>query len=284
MRRMDSRLGELVLLVGLEDKQFIPHSSAVRSEVTSFATFADRISPEISALLEHQIYKSVRDQGSLRIFMESHAFAVWDFMSLLKSLQRSLTGTKLPWTPPENPLAARLVNEIVLAEESDEVYPGSYSSHFELYLAAMDEVGADSSSIREFVESLRRGIPLSQVLLAAGLPGHTSRFLRFTMASAELRPHEVASAFLFGREEVIPQMFSRFRGQLDNLGGMRCDCLKLYLERHITLDSDHHGPMGRKLLESLCGSSERLWGEAFRVALSALRERRLLWDGITAQL
>ena len=42
-------------------------------------------------LIEHPIYAALGDQASLRTFMEHHVFAVWDFMCIVKSLQRDLT-------------------------------------------------------------------------------------------------------------------------------------------------------------------------------------------------
>ena len=70
-----------------------------------------------SQLLNHPIYGLLSDLGNLRQFMEFHVFAVWDFMSLLKSLQQQLGGCRVPWLPQENPESIRLINEISLAEE-----------------------------------------------------------------------------------------------------------------------------------------------------------------------
>ena len=70
-------------------------------------------------------------------------FAVWDFMSLLKAIQRELCGVGVPWVPSPNLQATRLVNEIVLGEESDEDGEGGYASHFVLYRRAMQRCGAN---------------------------------------------------------------------------------------------------------------------------------------------
>ena len=42
-------------------------------------------------LQSHKIYEIVKGEQIMKIFMESHVFAVWDFMLLLKNLQNKLT-------------------------------------------------------------------------------------------------------------------------------------------------------------------------------------------------
>src|SRR5450432_3612099 len=91
------------------------------------------IAPLRKKLIEHPIYWSITSPVKLRLFMEQHVFAVWDFMSLLKALQLSNTCTSAPWIPKEDRMVSRFVNEIVLGEESDEDGRGGYISHFELY-------------------------------------------------------------------------------------------------------------------------------------------------------
>ncbi len=102
-----------------------------------------RVSDLVSRLVAHPLYGRIRDEEMLRRFLESHVYCVWDFQSLLKALQRGLTCVEVPWLPSADPEARRLVNEIVLDEESDEVPGGRHLSHFELYLEAMDAAGAD---------------------------------------------------------------------------------------------------------------------------------------------
>src|SRR5258708_10203845 len=93
-------------------------------------------------LLEHPVYVEVASVEDLRRFMEDHVFAVWDFMSLLKRLQRDLTCTNVPWFPAANARAARLINDIVIGEETD-VHPhGSAFSHLGLYPRAIARPGS----------------------------------------------------------------------------------------------------------------------------------------------
>ncbi len=237
-----------------------------------------------TALLTHPVYQQVNNLESLRVFMESHVFAVWDFMTLLKTLQRRLTGIDLPWLPPQDIFSARLVNEIVLAEETDEVAPGHYLSHFHLYLKAMEEVGADTQLICYFIDALKKGILAREALRLPPLPESTKSFVLHTLTAAQGLTHEVAAVFLLGREDVIPKMFKKIIAELRDSQGLSCDTFLLYLERHAELDEEQHAPMGKKLLNNLCGNDSVKWHQAFLAAKKALQVRKSLWDGITQSI
>ncbi len=227
-----------------------------------------------AALLSHPVYGAVADLPRLRIFMRSHVFAVWDFMSLLKTLQRRLTCVTAPWFPPEDRVAARLINEIVLAEESDELAPGVFASHFELYIEAMDELGADAGPVLALLTGLRAGEPVEVVLARLAVPEQTRRFVATTLATCARPVEEVAASFLLGREDLIPDMFERL------LPALPAGRLRLYVERHIALDGDSHGPLGAQLLRRLCGEDPDRWAAATARARQAIAARHALWDGV----
>ncbi len=233
-----------------------------------------------TALLSHSVYTLVNDLTALRIFMESHIFAVWDFMTLIKTLQQRLTCVDIPWIPANVATSARFVNEIVLSEETDEVKPGYYISHFELYLLAMEEIGANCQPMQTFLQCLRRGDMADQALLSLPIPLTTKQFVLNTLSSVQGSTHEVAATFLFGREDIIPKMFTRLLEQIEQAKGFRCHAFRLYLERHKHLDEQYHAPMGQQLLINLCGNDPQKWEEAQRVTEQALRSRYALWDGI----
>lgn len=239
------------------------------------------IADERAALLAHPIYARVNDLAALRVFMRHHVFAVWDFMSLLKALQRRLTSLEVPWLPPEDPEAARLVNEIVLVEESDRYADGRTLSHHALYLEAMREVGASTEVIDAFVAALRSGETWADAL--RGVPDGARPFVAHTLTTATRGAvHEVAAAFLLGREDVIPSMFRRILAGLGD--GFRCPSFRTYLERHVEVDEQEHGPAGEKLLAALCGDDPSRWADATKTALEAIRARRALWDATLAAL
>jgi hypothetical protein len=225
----------------------------------------------------------VEDAASLRVFMASHVFAVWDFMCLLKTLQRRLTCVEVPWLPPADPLAARLINEIVLGEETDEIAPHRYTSHFDLYLPAMEEVGADTGPVRRFVAGLREGMAPDEALAPLSIPESTRRFVLDTLFTCGAPTLEVAASFLLGREDLVPAMFRSIIEELER-HSMRCDSYRLYLDRHVQLDEEQHAPLARKLLSNLCGDDPARWLRATAAAKTALLSRRALWDGVAARL
>jgi len=253
-----------------------------------------------SSLLAHPVYNRIDDLPALRLFMKSHVFAVWDFMTLLKSLQRSVTCVDLPWVPPRDRICARLINDIVLEEETDEPESGTYISHFELYLEAMREVGADTRPILQVVEGIRAGGSFERLVQQADVPEGTKAFSRATLELATQAPHCVASAFLLGRESVIPAMFRRILGEVNERGDRwsrvvglvrrrfravdQHRSLRLYLDRHIHLDGGDHTPMGERLLMVLCGDDRQKWEEAARAARVALEARINLWNGVTSEV
>jgi hypothetical protein len=253
-----------------------------------------------SSLLSHPVYTRIDDIASLRGFMKSHVFAVWDFMTLLKSLQRSITCVDLPWVPPKDRICARLINDIVLEEETDEPSKGSYISHLELYLDAMKEVGAETRPILEVIEGIKAGKAVGELLNAAPVPESTRNFSRITLALAAEPPHMVASAFLLGRESIIPAMFRRILGEVNERGDRwsrvvgvvrrrfrmvdQYPNLRLYLDRHIHLDGGDHTPMGERLLMVLCGNDKQKWDEAAQAARRALEARIELWNGVLREV
>ena len=262
----------------------MPSAQATPTTPSPLQTLQAALQPLYEQLAAHPLYRSIRTLEDLQHFMQSHVFAVWDFMSLLKALQRGLTSVELPWLPSPHPTARRLVNEIVLGEESD-LYNGEPLSHFELYLRAMHAAGAPTTAIDTLTASLRAGTSIDLALADPALPPPARAFVRSTFATiATGELHRIAAAFTFGREDLIPDLFTAFlRDQDARLSG-RLALFRWYLDRHIEVDSEEHGPMALSMIAALCGDSPTLWHEAQQSAITAIQARLALWDGILAGL
>jgi len=248
-------------------------------------SMAQAIAETRQALLDHRLYDRLRTLDDLTRFMEHHVFAVWDFMSLLKALQARLTCLTVPWRPVGDVEVRRLVNEIVLGEESDLLPQGGAASHFELYLQAMTEAGADTGRIRRFIGLLDAGLSVEAALDQAGVPDAVKGFVGYTFeVIGGGRSHEIAAAFTYGREDLIPQMFTQLVHGLERQFPQRLATLRYYLDRHIELDGDQHGAMGLRMVNLLCGDSPELQDEGIRAAVAALQARLKLWDAIADSL
>jgi hypothetical protein len=224
---------------------------------------------------------AVRTPTALASFASHHVFAVWDFMSLLKRLQQELTCISVPWMPPANPTAARLINGIVLCEESDET-PAGYRSHYELYRAAMIEIGAPSTWVDGFLGRLRAGQPIYTAISDCGATPSVIQFVETTFSILCTGAiHEIAAVFTHSREDLVPQMFLRVTSEC---AMHRKDFPQFfyYLDRHIEVDSSSHGPLAHSLLADLCGDDPARWRQAEAAACRAIEARLALWDGVLA--
>ena len=243
------------------------------------------ISEHRDQLMNHPIYGNINSIYNLKQFMESHVYAVWDFMSLVKKLQLDLTTTTLPWQPPTNSSAARLINEIVWGEETDLDKDGNSVSHFEMYLNAMKQIDADTQSIEKLLSQLREGNDIFDTIDQAGLPAHVVDFLNFTFRIIEEgKTHKIAAVFTFGREDLIPDMFISMIKRMNRENQHDFDQIIYYFERHIEVDGDSHGPMALDMIKNLCGTDPLKWKEAISASKSALLKRIALWDGINLQI
>src|ERR1700756_903670 len=166
------------------------------------SVYADDIGLVRQRMVEHPVFTAIRDIHSLRIFMEAHVFAVWDFMSLVKRLQRDLTCIEVPWLPPRDRQAAQLINQIVLGEETDTGPIGEPVSHLELYLGAMREGGANTASFEHFQTALADGATLQGAFDDAEVAPFIREFTGHTLQIASSAPLlAVMASFFFGRED-----------------------------------------------------------------------------------
>lgn len=244
----------------------------------------DATQSERDQLQNHPIYSKIKTVDQLHLFMENHVFAVWDFMSILKSLQTQLTCTTVPWIPAGKGTPARLVNEIVMEEESDVDRYGQHVSHFEMYCHAMQQAGANTNPIDQFLSELTSN-SVSDALKDSNAPEPATHFVNETFRILEgAPPHVVAAMFTFGREEVIPDMFRAIIKEMDKSLKGKLKSFIYYLDRHIGLDEDEHTPAALKMVKELCGDDEQKWTEATEAAQAAMQARIHFWDGILQNL
>ncbi|MAK46614.1 MAG: heme oxygenase [Opitutae bacterium] len=243
----------------------------------------DSLTPLKEKLANHRIFERINSIQELKVFMEHHIFAVWDFMSLLKKLQKDLVPSGSPWVPNPNGNLVRFINEIVMEEESDQAYGNgaeiSYTSHYQIYLDAMTEVGASTETISRFVEMVKsEGI--NSAMQKINLPDPSRLFMSHTFKLInEGKSHEIAASFAIGRESIVPLMFKRILDQ-SKLEDDQVPVFRYYLVRHAELDGDHHGPMAHKLLENMSAGDPKIQQEIIEQATKSIEQRIFFWDGV----
>ncbi len=216
--------------------------------------------------------------------MEHHIFAVWDFMSLLKALQQKLTCTNVPWMPAGNANTRYLINEIVTGEESDVDNEGNRTSHFELYLRAMEQAGGKMAYINSLFDELKLH-EINTALNNAAIPNAAREFVKHTFEVINTnKSYLQAAVFTFGREDLIPDMFISMVKEISSQFPGKVDLLLYYLERHIEVDGDHHSQLAYEMTAELCGEDTHKWQEATEAVEEALKARIALWDGILSQI
>lgn len=249
-------------------------------------TINQKIQPQKDILLQHPLYEKVKTIDDLHQFLESHVYAVWDFMSLLKALQSKLTCTTTPWFASANPETRYLINEIVLAEESDLTLDGKRLSHFEMYVDAMKDCGAQTNELENFLQNVTDTQNVFIAIRQSNLHPKIKDFLDFTFRVIEEgKTHKIAAAFTFGREDLIPNMFTEIlKNFQQNFPETDLSKLIYYFERHIELDADEHGPMAMQMIDELCQQDALKWKEVEETSIQALERRIGLWDAIEEKI
>jgi hypothetical protein len=244
-----------------------------------------RIEPLRSQIINHKVYSVIETVEDLTIFMQYHVYAVWDFMSLLKTLQNSITCTTIPWFPKGSGETRSFINEIVLGEESDVDLYGNKKSHFELYLDAMEQCGANTSEIECFLTTLQKTGSFKEAYSASNTPKEAQAFINFTFDIVNSnKDYLQAAVFTFGREDLIPEMFISIVNDMHKTFPDSIAVFKYYLERHIEVDGDHHSHLSLQMTSNLCGENNLYWEEAEQAVCEALQRRIDLWDGAYQQI
>ncbi len=241
------------------------------------------LEPLKDKLRNHSLYNNIKDVEDLKIFSSAHVYAVWDFMSLLKFLQIKLTSTSLPWFPSKNTTTAKLINEIVTGEETDEDQNANPMSHFEMYIDSIQEFGLNTDEILNNISSLNKLETIEDDIDKLDIKEYVKNFLKFTFSVIKRgNVHEVASVFTFGREDLILICLSIIEGI--NAENNDLNKLVYYFKRHIEVDGDMHGPMSMEMLSYLCNNDVKKISESSSISKEALLARISLWDGIENEI
>lgn len=240
------------------------------------------IAPLRQTLLNHPVYGQISSLQELNIFMEHDIFTVWDFMSLVKALQRELTCVDVPWIPRGSPVIRKLINEIVLGMESGLDQDGQPASHYEMYLDAMEATGADTSPIKDLIREISFGKTVAGALTCLPVSEAVKKLVLFSFDTiAGSKVHEIAAIFTFGQEDLIPVQFCSQVEEIEEITPSQLRQLRYYLDHHhLEVDAGDYRPIALQMIVELCGEDDNKWAECQAAALRALEYRVALWDQI----
>lgn len=227
----------------------------------------------------HPIFSALTSREALTIFMRNHVYAVWDFMSLVKSVQSHVAPCSIPWIPHADSSVVQAINEIVLSEESDrDMHGKGSSSHFNLYLDSMRELNISVYDILIFIENVRN-LGLYKTIQAT-CPSPALDFVSQTFKIIDSNdPLTISCWFAYGREKIIPGMFTTVLSEL----GVPCTqapTFYYYLERHTELDGGAHSHFAQKLVDHFCDGDPIKISLAQQACKSAIKTRIHFWDQV----
>lgn len=239
--------------------------------------------PEIARrAVEHPIFPRLKSLEAVKVFMEHHIWCVWDFMYLAKSVHSSLSG-RGAWSPSPCPETLADFNDILATEETDIGPTGKLGSHFEFFVEAMEQAGADTIPVRAFQRQVELGEAPLLAMRKSKAPTSAIQFVSATMNDASGPTHIRAASFCLAREDLVPRLLRRLRRYVP-WNHPRLEMLKWYVDRHIELDTVHHGPTGRRILAAVIAGDSNRRAEASAAAELAIAARVKYLDAILRSL
>lgn len=251
----------------------------------------EKLEPLNEKLRDHALYSAITKLDHVKEFMQGHMVCVWDFMTLVTKLQEHFTCCTVPWKLKSSALTRRFINEVVLGEESDTDQNDQAISHYELYYKAMKDLGASTDTIDKVTDVVEKYYDNKQKLIAElkkiDVPVYLRDQVVFTLDTAiNGKIHETAALFTYGRENLIPDMFlgilHHMRDSEMATKDETLDTLIFYLDRHVEVDGEDHGPISRALVSDIAVDNDEKWEEIYQASKKALELRIAVWDGLLA--
>ena len=229
-------------------------------------------------LESHRLYTALTRREALATFTEYHVVCAWSYNALLRSLQRDIFTQSLPINSDAHKEAIRILSEVAIEEQANESDDGQFISHLELYLDAMEDLGANTAPIIGFFDILAGGVGAAKAVEYADFCPEVAAYARTTVRLLERQFHERAAGLFYEGEYFIPD---RFLHQLNRLTpAVPVDRLLEYFDGHIEgLKRPGYSAAGR-LVEIFTADDEILSEEAEQVGEQVMRQRVHLWNTV----
>jgi len=247
-------------------------------------------------LERHQLHRTLEDIGDVRHFMEVHVFGIWNFQCLMNSLLSGESGK-------HQSRVDALVNEMKRQFDKDTNEVGATMSRFDMYVQAMQQLGADTKHIFSFATMLQacedvksfskspsdgwygsRTQCVQASLLSCGAPrGALEHCVQTSRLIDTGEKHKVAASLAFGRQVNILWRLLSILEEAER-GGQKVEKFKYMLTKFEENYKCSYTPLVFQILVELCGDDDRLWREAEEAAVFGVKARVKLWDNINDYL
>lgn len=178
-------------------------------------------------------------------FALHHAFRIWELMTGVKSLQRTITYGGTHWLPPALPEEKRLIQEIFTTLETAPNRSGQTTSLFELFLRSAPELSWDPRPIQSFLSRIAVGAPPDLALNISDISRPIRQSVLLSVRTMGSPVHQSAAYFLSGhcRQLAATARFLKRKGDLS-----KTPYFSEYLER-IAFVEDRLNSISSQLLK-----------------------------------
>ncbi|KOY51772.1 DUF3050 domain-containing protein [Polaribacter dokdonensis] len=230
-----------------------------------------------------ELYSSIENKKDVKSFMENHIFAIWDYMSLMRALENNLRDNSVPWFPSNNGKNLKILYKILDEEEYTIDASGSVKSYFEMYLEAMEEIGANTSDILNILSHSKTINLIDEALNLTGMNIESFYYTRFiyTIIKSQ-KPHLMAIVFALSKELVSKVLILEdfCRKDFSN----KYDKTLFLINKLKAVNSKNYNSNAFKLASDFIGEDPQKLMEAKRAALNCVRYRDLHIEGIARSI
>ncbi len=245
-------------------------------------SFLQTVQPLRKQIVHHDIFQQLDSLEHLQLFMESHAFVVWEDLSIVRAFQKSKNKDFVPWALRENAAQMRSLYATLLLAEADLDMEGKPQNHLDLYIQAMEEVGANTSKIGLLMRYLEQGVPWVDAVSSLRINPRYKEGIIHLLRHLELaEAHHLYALFGFARLHQIPPLLEATALDLAEQHPEHVATFVYYLEQarqYMCLQED---VLMAQMLTEQCGQDKEKWDSCTRLVAEVLQWRIKVLDSIS---
>ncbi|WP_144393267.1 DUF3050 domain-containing protein [Pleionea sediminis] len=232
-------------------------------------------------LTEHPLLKSIQSHEDLEIFTSQYVFVEWSTMTLVKALQANFTNHEILWSPTDDPMGRKLVNDLVIHFESNPDVGGL--SRLEWYMQVMHDNSVDTAYMECMLDNIQQYGNYASII--DSLDFAAQRYVHNIVQTAMSgRIVDIAAAFFLGVWVVEPLFAKQLLFGINSHVLNRANSLRYFLEVQSRPIHEEQKVTAINLLSRLCNNDSQNFARCIHVAAKLLELKHMLWDSIYYQI